>query len=61
VIVRLYVKEENGFNKIAEVLGRSSLTPLTQIWKHNSLQNGAGSAQHACNSESNIKEVASKE
>ena len=34
-IVRLYVEEELGFNKIAEVLGRSSRTPLTQIQKHN--------------------------
>ena len=34
-IVRLYVEEGFGFNKIAEVLGRSSRTPLTQIRKHN--------------------------
>ncbi len=34
-IVRLYVGEGLGFNKIAEKLGRSSRTPLTQIQKHN--------------------------
>jgi len=33
-IVRLYVEEELGFNKIAEILGRSSRTALTQIRKH---------------------------
>lgn len=33
-IVRLYVEEGLGFNKIAEILGRSSLTPPTQIRKH---------------------------
>lgn len=35
-IVRLYAEEGLGFNKIAEILGRSSRTPLTQIKKHNS-------------------------
>jgi hypothetical protein len=34
-IVRLYVEEGLGFNEIAEILGRSSRTPLTQIQKHN--------------------------
>jgi hypothetical protein len=34
-IVRLYIEEELGFNKIAEVLGRSSRTPLTQVQRHN--------------------------
>jgi len=34
-IVRLYIEEGLGFNKIAEILGRSSRTPLTQIQKHN--------------------------
>jgi len=34
-MVRLYVEEELGFNKIAEIIGRSSRTPLTQIQKHN--------------------------
>jgi hypothetical protein len=34
-IVRFYVEEGMGFNKIAEILGRSSRTPLVQIRKHN--------------------------
>ena len=33
-IVRLYIEEGLGYNKIAEMLGRSSRTPLTQIQKH---------------------------
>ena len=33
-IVRLYIEEELGFNKIAEILGRSSRTPLVQIQRH---------------------------
>ena len=34
-IVRLYTEENLGFNKIAEILGRSSRTPLVQIQRHN--------------------------
>lgn len=34
-MIRLYVEEELGFNKIAELLGRSSRTPLVQIQRHN--------------------------
>jgi hypothetical protein len=34
-MIRLYVEEGLGINKIAEQLGRSSRTPLTQIQKHN--------------------------
>jgi hypothetical protein len=34
-MIRLYVEEKLGINKIAEMLGRSSRTPLTQIQKHN--------------------------
>jgi hypothetical protein len=34
-MIRLYVEEELGFNKIAESLGRSSRTPLVQIQRHN--------------------------
>jgi hypothetical protein len=41
-IVRLYVEEGLGFNKIAEMLGRSSRTPLTQIRKHNSAVERSG-------------------
>lgn len=34
-IIRLYIEERLGINKIAEALGRSSRTPLVQIQKHN--------------------------
>jgi hypothetical protein len=34
-IVRLYIEEGLGINKIAEMLGRSSRTPLVQIQGHN--------------------------
>lgn len=34
-MIRLYVEEGLGFNKIAAILGRSSRTPLVQIQKHN--------------------------
>lgn len=34
-IIRLYVEENRGINKIAEMLGRSSRTPLVQIQGHN--------------------------
>jgi len=34
-MIRLYIEEELGINKIAEMLGRSSRTPLVQIQKHN--------------------------
>jgi hypothetical protein len=34
-MIRLYVEEELGINKIAEKPGRSSRTPLVQIHKHN--------------------------
>ena len=34
-IIRLYIKEGLGLNKIGEILGRSSRTSLTQIQKHN--------------------------
>jgi len=34
-IIRLYVEEGLGINKIAEMTGRSSRTPLMQINKHN--------------------------
>jgi hypothetical protein len=41
-IVRLYLEEGLGFNKIAEMSGRSSRTPLTQIRKHNSAVERSG-------------------
>jgi len=34
-MIRLYLEEGLGINKIAEMLGRSSRTPLVQIQKHN--------------------------
>jgi len=34
-MIRLYIEEGLGINKIAEMLGRSSRTPLVQIKKHN--------------------------
>jgi hypothetical protein len=34
-MIRLYIEEELGINKIAEILGRSSRTPLVQIQRHN--------------------------
>jgi hypothetical protein len=34
-IVRLYIEERLGFNKIADILGRSSRTALTQVQRHN--------------------------
>jgi hypothetical protein len=34
-IIRLYIEEELGINKIAEMLERSSRTPLMQIRRHN--------------------------
>lgn len=34
-IIRLYIEERLGINKIAEILGRSSRTPLVQIQRHN--------------------------
>jgi hypothetical protein len=34
-MVRLYIEEGLGINKIAEILGRSSRTPLMQIQRHN--------------------------
>ena len=34
-MIRLYTEEELGINKIAEMLGRSSRTPLVQIQRHN--------------------------
>jgi hypothetical protein len=34
-MIRLYIEENLGLNKIAEMLGRSSRTPLTQIQRHN--------------------------
>jgi len=34
-VIRLYIEEGLGINKIAEMLGRSSRTPLTQIQRHN--------------------------
>lgn len=33
-MVRLYVEERLGLNKIADILGRSSRTPLLQINRH---------------------------
>ncbi len=33
-MIRLYIEGELGINKIAEILGRSSRTPLTQIQKY---------------------------
>ncbi len=35
-IIRLYVEEGLGMNKIAEQIGRSSRTPLKHIHQHNS-------------------------
>jgi len=46
-IIRLYIEEGLGINKIAEMLGRSSQTPLTQIQKHNKAVERSGSAQFA--------------
>jgi len=34
-MIRLYIEESLGINKIAETLGRSSRTPLIQIQRHN--------------------------
>lgn len=34
-IMRLYIEERLGINKIAEILQRSSRTPLVQIQRHN--------------------------
>lgn len=34
-IIRLYIEESLGINKIAEILARSSRTPLVQIQRHN--------------------------
>jgi len=34
-MIRLYIEEGLRINKIAEILGRSSRTPLTQIQRHN--------------------------
>jgi len=53
-IVRLYVEEGLGLNKIAEILGRSSRTPLTQIRKPTKLWREAGSAQRADGSKVNM-------
>jgi hypothetical protein len=34
-MIRLYIEESLGINKIAEILERLSRTPLTQVQKHN--------------------------
>ena len=46
-MIRLYVEEGLGINKIAEILGRSSRTPLVQIQKHNRAVERRGFVQFA--------------
>ena len=41
-MVRLYIEEGLGINKIAEILGRSSRTPLVQIQRHNKAAERSG-------------------
>jgi transposase-like protein len=41
-IIRLYVDEGLGMNKIAEKLGRSSRVPFKHIHQHNASVEGAG-------------------
>lgn len=41
-IIGLYIEEGLGINKIAEILGRSSRTPLVQIKRHNKAVDRSG-------------------
>lgn len=41
-MIRIYVEEGLGLNKIAEMLGRSSRTPLVQIQRHNNAVERSG-------------------
>lgn len=41
-MMRLYIEEGLGLNKIAEMLGRSSRTPLVQIQRHNEVVKRSG-------------------
>ncbi|MCJ7634920.1 hypothetical protein MUP77_21340, partial [Candidatus Bathyarchaeota archaeon] len=41
-MIRIYVEEGLGLNKIAEMLGRSSRTPLMQIQRHNNAVERSG-------------------
>ncbi len=41
-MIRIYIEEGLGTNKIAEILGRSSRTSLVQVHKHNSAVERSG-------------------
>jgi len=52
-MIRLYIEEGLGINKIDEMLGRSSRTPLVQIQRHNRAVERSGFCQACKRTKSN--------